>query len=77
MKTIAAVLLSVPLLAGAVTDHEDGSVTLTKEEKNAVVEYTEKVTAQRDMVARHNRNNEEAIKYLKQELDRLKNGTCI
>lgn len=60
-KMICALLLAQPLLAAAVTEHPDGSVTLSAEESEAAVEnFTALLTERRQM--------EHVIKLLLQQI---------
>lgn len=77
MKTIAALLLAVPLAAGAETNHPDGSITLTVDEKQAVEQYVDELIKRRQAVEHERVEAARTNLDLEKKIRALENGKCI
>jgi hypothetical protein len=76
-KLLLAALLALPLSAVAITEHEDGSVTLSKDEKEAVEGMVNHLLQQRQFLQMERGGAVEAIKDLQKKNEMLEKSKCI
>lgn len=76
-KLLIAVLLAMPLLAGAATEHEDGSITLSRDEKEAVESMVNDLLQQRQFLMLERGGAMEAIKEMQKKLEAFEKARCI
>ena len=77
MKTLAFSLLLVCAPALSITNHPDGTVTLTKEEAANLTENFQSMAADREQYARDRARAVEVLKDLLKQMESLKNGKCL
>lgn len=75
-KLLLASLLAVPLFAGAATEHEDGSITLSKDEKEAVESMVNQLLQQRQLLQMERGGAIEYIKEMQKKLDAFERARC-
>lgn len=76
MKLVFALLL-VSASAFAITNHPDGTVTLTKEEAENLMENFQMMAADSEQFARDRARAAEVLKGLMEQIQALQNGKCI
>lgn len=75
-KFLLALLLAVPLFSGAATEHEDGSITLSKDEKESFEGLVNQLLQQRQFLLLERGGAVEAIKDLQKKYEMLEKSKC-
>lgn len=77
MKTLAFALLLVCAPALSITNHPDGTVTLTKEEAGSLTENFQSMSADKEQYAKDRARATEVLQDLLKQINALKNGKCL
>jgi hypothetical protein len=77
MKTLAFALLLVCAPALSITNHPDGSVTLTKEEAANLTENFQSMASDKEQYAKDRARATEVLQDLLKQMEALKNRKCL